>query len=87
MQLPRVDIDTLARFARERGVKLIVMDDRYTFRRRKRPELNILAEPVRFAPEISLRGLKLVYSDMKYYEHRIFIYEILQGDYPGEKDG
>jgi len=87
LQLPRVDIDTLARFARERGVKLIVIDDRYTFRKRKRPELNILAEPDRFAPEISLRGLKLVYADNNYYEHRIFIYEILQGDYPGDKDG
>lgn len=77
LQLPRVDVDTLVRFARERGVTLIVMDDKYTFRRRKRPELNMLADPDRFAMQITEKGLKLVYRDEVHFEHRIYIYEVL----------
>jgi len=77
LQLPRADPPTLLRFARERGVKLLVLDDKFTIRRRKRPELNILFEPQRFSQEISDLGLKLVYHDTKYYDHRLLIYELL----------
>ncbi len=78
LQLPRTDIDTLVKFARQRGAKLIVVDERYTFRRRKRPELNEMNNPdPEEVEELRAKGLELVYSDMKYPDQRLFIYEVL----------
>ena len=76
LQLPRVDVETLARFARKREIKLIVMDDKYTFRRRKRPELNALFDYDRSVDDIKELGLELVYRDESYFEHRLYIYEV-----------
>ena len=76
LQLPRVDPPTLIRFAHDRGARLIVIDDKFTIRRRKRPELNILVYPERYSAEIRELGMKLVYCDANYFEHMLLIYEL-----------
>lgn len=81
LQLPRVDVDTLVRFAFERHAKLVVIDERYTFRRRKRPELNELNNPdISQAHDLFTRGLDLVYKDTDVPDHRLYIYEVVMHD-------
>ncbi len=76
LQLPNTDLENLVRFARERGARLVVIDDKFTMRRRKRPGLEMLFDPERYMKMLPGYGVKLVYIDDKYWEHRIFIYEV-----------
>jgi 4-amino-4-deoxy-L-arabinose transferase-like glycosyltransferase len=76
LQLPVTDVETLVRFARQHDAELIVIDDRFTMRRRTRPALSLLADPERYAGEIPGYGLKLVYVDDKYRDHHVYIYEV-----------